>query len=699
MRLAIAFSHLLPPVCFLLSFSLGAQTLRPEAPSNQQPLHPAAVTGVFCQAASDEIRVLVGVERNVPYRAELLHNPNRLYFDFTGTRPPASARAIDLGTCASLVARVRIAEHDPETTRVVLYLTQPIAYVVTASKNPPGVTVSLRELEGERARALIAPDTGHTHVRTTPKPSTRVPLSQRANATKTSGSTLAYPAAAEELPDVPPPVGDLLSAVQGADAGNPVAQAALGRAHESGQLGHIQYAQAIRWYQRAAEQGNVYAAIRLGDMYANGIGTERNLERAARYYRVVAQQSQVARARLRDLTKAANEHTESVARTAMQPAPPGGPPPVLQRTDPMSSSLSSDLSQPVSTELFSGQGSRVAGETFGPVLPLTRQESRLDVPPLDLLETDELRTLKRPTAYLSAMAVLPTVAPPSLPTLPPSRSDTPVSLKFDPARAPRDPSAAAKWYLDAAEQGIPEAQYALGKMYFEGQGVARDPAKAATWIRRAAEQGHAAAQNNFGLLCLNGWGVHKNVTEALKWFTKSAQAGDAGGQNNLGAAYIAGSGVQVSYAEGAKWLRKAADQGLTEAEYALGTLYANGRGVPRDTATAVQWFRRAATKGYARAQRVLGQMYLSGQGTPRDYAEARQWLERAALQGLPEAQVAVAQIFRDGLGVTRNGPEALSWYKKAAVAGYAEAQYALGEMYAGDATHHTLHLAHRRGGE
>jgi TPR repeat protein len=655
---------------------------RPEPASNTPRLPLAPVTGVFCQADSDEIRVLVGVERNVPYHAELLHNPYRLYFDLTDTRPSGSARAIDLGACASLVQRVRIVEHEPGRTRVVLYLTKPIAYAVTASINPPGMTLSLRDLEGERTRSLAVAGRADKPVTTIPSSPSRAPIPQVANATTTGGSTLAPGATNEDLPDMPPRIGDLLSAVQRADRGDPTAQAALGRAHESGELGHVHYLQAIRWYERAAEQGNVYAAIRLGDMYANGIGTDRNLEQAARHYGMVAQQSQLARSRLRDLSKSAIQQTEVVAQQPTQPAPPSGPRPVLQHSNPKATSSGSDLIQPASTETLPPQRSPVlAADVFGPVLAPTRQETRVQPSPLDALELDKLGTLNRGTASLSAMAVLPTITPPRLASLPPSSNAASVGFKFDPARSPRDPAAAARWYLEAAEKGIAEAQYRLGNIYLEGNGVARDPAKAASWFRRAAEQGHASAQNNFGLLCLNGSGVHKNDAEALKWFIKSAQAGDAGGQNNLGAAYIAGSGVRVDYAEGARWLRKAADQGSIEAEYTLGTLYANGRGVPRDSATAVQWFRSAATKGYARAQVVLGQMYLSGQGTARDYTEARQWLERAALQGLPEAQVAVAQIFRDGLGVTRNGPEALKWYKKAAGGRYAEAQYALGEIY------------------
>ena len=51
------------------------------------------------------------------------------------------------------------------------------------------------------------------------------------------------------------------------------------------------------------------------------------------------------------------------------------------------------------------------------------------------------------------------------------------------------------WYREAAEQGNADAQYALGRMYYNGEGVPRDEAEAVHWFRMAAELGHAEAQD------------------------------------------------------------------------------------------------------------------------------------------------------------------------------------------------------------
>jgi len=55
---------------------------------------------------------------------------------------------------------------------------------------------------------------------------------------------------------------------------------------------------------------------------------------------------------------------------------------------------------------------------------------------------------------------------------------------------------AVHWYRLAAEQGIAEAQYNLGVMYYEGAGVPGNLMQAYKWLALAAAQDHAAAKDN-----------------------------------------------------------------------------------------------------------------------------------------------------------------------------------------------------------
>ena len=77
--------------------------------------------------------------------------------------------------------------------------------------------------------------------------------------------------------------------------------------------------------------------------------------------------------------------------------------------------------------------------------------------------------------------------------------------------------------IKTAEQGDAEAQFNLGVIYDEGQGVPQDYAEAAKWYRMAAEQGDADAQFILGVMYDEGQGVPKDDTEAVKWYRLAAE--------------------------------------------------------------------------------------------------------------------------------------------------------------------------------
>lgn len=66
-----------------------------------------------------------------------------------------------------------------------------------------------------------------------------------------------------------------------------------------------------------------------------------------------------------------------------------------------------------------------------------------------------------------------------------------------------------------AEQGDAGAQYDLGLMYDNGQGVAQNYKEAVKWYKHSAEQGHAEAQNALGIVYANGQSVSQDYEEAV----------------------------------------------------------------------------------------------------------------------------------------------------------------------------------------
>jgi uncharacterized protein len=189
-----------------------------------------------------------------------------------------------------------------------------------------------------------------------------------------------------------------------------------------------------------------------------------------------------------------------------------------------------------------------------------------------------------------------------------------------------------------AERGYAGAQYNVGVVYANGQGVPQDYVEAAKWCRLAADQGLAVAQYTLGWMYANGQGVKQDYVEAAKWYRLAADQAYAAAQYRLAIGYANGQGVRRDYVEAAKWNRLAADRGYEAAQYALGWMYVNGLGVPQDYVEAAKWYRLAADQGLAVAQYTVGLMYSNGQGLPRDYVRAHMWLNLSAKKETENAE-------------------------------------------------------------
>ena len=86
----------------------------------------------------------------------------------------------------------------------------------------------------------------------------------------------------------------------------------------------------------------------------------------------------------------------------------------------------------------------------------------------------------------------------------------------------QDHADAVKWYRKLAEQGDAVAQFFIGKMCENGQGVRQDYAEAVKWYRKAADQGDAFAQTSLGFMNFSGRGVPQNYVLAHMWFNLAA---------------------------------------------------------------------------------------------------------------------------------------------------------------------------------
>jgi hypothetical protein len=175
--------------------------------------------------------------------------------------------------------------------------------------------------------------------------------------------------------------------------------------------------------------------------------------------------------------------------------------------------------------------------------------------------------------------------------------------------------------------------------------MAGEKEKAISSLRYAAEKGHTVAQWKLGRMYAEGDGVPRDDLRAFEYFSRIANshADDSPGTPQarfvanafvaLGEYYLDGipnSTVKADAERAREMFSYAASYFADpDAQYNLGRLYLDGIGVPKDARLAARWLTLAAQKGQYQAQAVLGAMLFKGKELPRQAARGLMWLTLA----------------------------------------------------------------------
>ena len=132
----------------------------------------------------------------------------------------------------------------------------------------------------------------------------------------------------------------------------------------------------------------------------------------------------------------------------------------------------------------------------------------------------------------------------------------------------------------AAKAGNPEAQFRLGVMFGNGDGVGLDYEQARSWFEKAAAQGHENALITLAWMYANGTGVDGGRGTC-------ARAVSRGGHGGVGQGPVRGRPPCIAlpstvwkkdFNAAVEWYLKAADQGMPTAQLALGKMLMEGKG-------------------------------------------------------------------------------------------------------------------------
>lgn len=118
---------------------------------------------------------------------------------------------------------------------------------------------------------------------------------------------------------------------------------------------------------------------------------------------------------------------------------------------------------------------------------------------------------------------------------------------------------AIEWFQKGAAAGDTEAMVMLAALHDEGRGVAKDPAAALRWNVAAAEKGHPIALTTLGLALLQGTrGAQVNPQKAIPLLQDAAKQGSVDAMRILAKVYGQGFGVPADPVQSAEWAKRAA---------------------------------------------------------------------------------------------------------------------------------------------
>ena len=267
-------------------------------------------------------------------------------------------------------------------------------------------------------------------------------------------------------------------------------------------------------------------------------------------------------------------------------------------------------------------------------------------------------------------------------------------------RVERDPEAAARWYIKAAEQDDVRALFELSSMYRRGEGVEQSDEKAFQCALKGAELGYPFCQWDVGRYYKYGVGVEQSYERSIEYFNKALEGGIYQPLLSLAHSYEKGLGVEQSYTKAAELYRKAIEQYDTDAMIQLGRLHEKGLGVEQSNREAYELYYRAsgdlawsiaiddlsriAKKGDVLAMIVLGDRYEKGSEwfMERSHEKATEYCRMAMDHGPGDlsvddliymaekdnmvAMVMLGDCYEKGLNVEKSYEKAVKYYTKAA---------------------------------
>jgi TPR repeat protein len=370
-------------------------------------------------------------------------------------------------------------------------------------------------------------------------------------------------------------------AVELAEAGNPYAQAELGRMYWAGQCFPEDLKLAHHWLSLAAEAGNIYAQGKLGAMYRHGIGVDVSYPLARKWCLLAADKGE--KDAMSDLAflyahglggeADASKAAEWYAKAAAAKHPVG----MVE----------------FGKCLLGGKGCQ---EDLQRGLDLIHQAADLN----------------EPSAYVALG-----------------------NLFAEGAVVPQDDAEALRYYYKAVELGSGTAAIQAGSMKFSGKGCPADTAEAlrlwtlAYHSRDIPGSAKTVLFKKIGYCYDRGAAGEAAKSEAVKWFRIGEAVGCHASEHFLAKYYYKGEHVAQDYAQSLRLFEMSLAGGVVQSNHWIGLHHLFGRGTAQDFVKAAEYFRKDAEEFTQDSYAMLAEIYERGLGVPVDMQIAAEWRRKA----------------------------------------------------------------------
>ena len=375
--------------------------------------------------------------------------------------------------------------------------------------------------------------------------------------------------------------------------GNATAQNIVGFFYATG-LGGVERHQgkSLLYHTFAADQGNTKSEMTVAFRHHSGIGTPRDCDKAAHYYKKVADK----------------------AMAYWKAGPPGG------RSMPKESYRWSDEEG----GLY-GEGASVSSAGLNANRETTTMEDIMEYLDMESREGDLKATFSLGKLHYEGSRTM--------------------KRNFRKAQRHFHKVAKAYWKDGQINPNAPKniekiagkAAAHLGRMFLRGEGMEQSYQKAHHWFKRGIQNGDAYSQYHMGLMYLEGLGVPTDGVKAASFLKAAAEQDLANAQSALGTLFLDQGEIDTAI----RYFELAARHGHMEAFYYLAELANKGIGRDRHCGMATAYYKIVAEK----AERLHSNFAEANTAYEIGDTETALILSMmAAEQGYENAQVNVAYL-------------------------------------------------------